>query len=229
MPDWLNMLNKNMKTNHNPHTHNSVSRPMKGLAAILAMLTFITNCALLHATETNFWKDRQKTLQQAEIKLASALPVVPNLTNPHIPASTSFSHLTPTQKELPILQSLSPAYGSVRKILAPTTGTSNRIVLHIQDIHLNPEAQTNIAKTLQQLIDDKKVDLVALEGAFGPIDIHTFKEFPHQEAVQKAADYLFTKEGSLSGPMVLINWIITRPTWPLIKNRLLLLKILKTT
>ena len=44
------------------------------------------------------------------------------------------------------------------------------------------------------------VDLVALEGAFGPIDLKGFHAFPHQETVKKVADR-FLKEGKFSGPL----------------------------
>lgn len=48
-------------------------------------------------------------------------------------------------------------------------------VLLVQDIHMNIEAQTNIATLLQNLIDQKEVELVGVEGAFGPFEFNPFR------------------------------------------------------
>ena len=137
--------------------------------------------------------------------------------------------------------------------IPPGWKPSDPIVIHIQDVHMNREAQENIGKAIQYLIDNLgargwelgsgngmkdnnngngktlehlsstqdvpnhspiAVDsnqppspiphppslLVALEGAFGPIDLSRFREFPNQDAVRKAADYLL-KENKISGPI----------------------------
>jgi len=39
-------------------------------------------------------------------------------------------------------------------------------IIHIQDVHMNHEVQQNIGKSIQLMIDQGKLDLVALEGAF---------------------------------------------------------------
>jgi len=65
---------------------------------------------------------------------------------------------------------------------------------------MNPEAQLNIGKTIQELITQKKVDLVALEGAFGPMDFSWYRHYPYQDSVRAVADYLL-KEKRISGPV----------------------------
>ena len=50
-------------------------------------------------------------------------------------------------------------------------------VILIQDVHMNPEAQTNIATVLQSLIDQKQIGSVAIEGAFGPLLLKPFRDF----------------------------------------------------
>jgi hypothetical protein len=73
-------------------------------------------------------------------------------------------------------------------------------VLHIQDVHENTEAQTNISRTLQSLIDEKRVDLIALEGAVGPVDLAAFQQFSNRAAVRLVADKLLAKN-KISGPI----------------------------
>src|SRR5205807_400566 len=92
-------------------------------------------------------------------------------------------------------------YGTVRKILKPQSPNSkNQTIIHIQDVHMNAEAQKNIGAAIQSLIDQNQVDLIALEGAFAPIDLTAFRAFPHQDTVHKVADYLL-RENKISGPI----------------------------
>ncbi|MBI3012169.1 MAG: hypothetical protein HYY63_00920, partial [Elusimicrobia bacterium] len=105
------------------------------------------------------------------------------------------------EKILPLVSSLN-SFGTLRKITTPATkkgeNTQEKIVLHIQDVHLNPEVQKNIGKSVQELIHSGQVDLVALEGAFEPMDFTRFRNFPHQEAIRKVADYLL-RQNKISG------------------------------
>ncbi len=102
-------------------------------------------------------------------------------------------------------EALPKTLGSVRKITPSTTlragsPTNRKIVIHIQDVHGNSEAQTNIAKAVRELIDQRKIDLVALEGAFGPMNFSWYQHYPHQDSVKAVADYLL-KEKRISGPV----------------------------
>ncbi len=65
---------------------------------------------------------------------------------------------------------------------------------------MNQEAQANIGRAVQELINQKKVDLVALEGAFKPIDLTPFRTFSNQDTIRKVADYLL-RENRISGPI----------------------------
>src|SRR5438045_1877868 len=70
------------------------------------------------------------------------------------------------------------------------------LIIHIQDVHQNKEAQQNISRAIQFLASSIPSSpsnpsmLVALEGAFAPIDISRFRAFEDQNAVHKVADYL---------------------------------------
>ncbi len=136
------------------------------MAGFLSVLLFVTNSVLAHSSESNLWKERNKTRNNVSL----------------------------------LLQSLPQSYGTPRKVVALQDLNAERIVLHIQDVHLNPEAQTNIDKTVQSLIQNGQVDLIALEGAFAPIDLSHFRNFHDQTALHEVVDYLF-RENKISGPI----------------------------
>ncbi len=97
----------------------------------------------------------------------------------------------------PLIRALPEDVGSIRKIISPPH-PNGRIVIHIQDVHRNREAQTNIGKAVEELINQKKIGLVALEGAFGPMDFSWYRAYPHQDAVKAVADYLL-RDNRISG------------------------------
>ncbi len=70
----------------------------------------------------------------------------------------------------------------------------------VQDIHRNADAQRAISTFLSALIDQRQLGLIALEGAFGPVDVGIFQRCPHQNSLRKVADYLL-RENIIQGPM----------------------------
>ena len=174
----------------------------KGIASLLASSLLFTAIAPPFA-QANLWSERRAFLdkkQENPLTLASLpanlLGTDPNL---HCGANWGLSPikpLTPDNEEL--FTALGTLPGAIRKISAPSKNKGQTIVLHIQDVHLNQEAQTNIGSTLEGLLQMDHVNLVALEGAFGPIDLNRFRKFPHQDAIHKVADYLL-KTNKISG------------------------------
>ena len=79
------------------------------------------------------------------------------------------------------------------------TGKNDKLIIHIQDAHCNYEAQTNIAKILENLIKNYSLSLVSVEGADGFIDTSWFKAFPDDEVRKEVATY-FMKKGEITGP-----------------------------
>lgn len=76
---------------------------------------------------------------------------------------------------------------------------SSRLVVLLKDAHCNYDAQHNIARILEVLVRDYKVDLVAVEGAVGFLDYTRLEKLENEIAREKMAD-TFVKKGILSGP-----------------------------
>src|SRR5688572_9018954 len=112
-------------------------------AGILSLVLLAQNTLFAHTSETNFWTNRSESRRDMA-SLPSSLP----LRSADIsPLSQRFS----VQETLP--SPLSPdlsiplSLGSVRKISSPKQKRADRVIIHIQDVHMNTEAQTNIGKT----------------------------------------------------------------------------------
>src|SRR3989338_1469330 len=82
--------------------------------------------------------------------------------------------------------------------ISDTTVRTIPLIIHIQDAHAHPEVQRNIQALLAHLAGAKKIDKVAVEGAFGKVDTHRFDFFRVPEANHAAAEYLL-ELGELTG------------------------------
>src|SRR5205807_123898 len=71
-------------------------------------------------------------------------------------------------------------------------------IIHIQDAHAQPEAQRNIQAILAYLARNKKIQKIALEGAFGKLEPKQFQFFRDPAASQIMADHL-AQMGELTG------------------------------
>src|SRR3989344_1671366 len=130
--------------------------------------------------EASFWKERKASVENTVLaRLPGAdLPRVRGLQGgletvhpvSRLPAQLS-SHL-PQAFSLPF------AYTQFKRASIPTGWKpSDPLIIQIQDVHQNYEAQANIGHAIQELIDRGQADLVALEGAFEPVDVSRFRSF----------------------------------------------------
>ncbi len=77
-------------------------------------------------------------------------------------------------------------------------GEGDRLLVLIQDLHTNPEAQFNLAKMLELLIKDYGMNLICSEGAEKEIDASKISRFPDSEIREKVAK-IFVNSGELTG------------------------------
>lgn len=186
---------------------------IRALSTFLSILIFLQGSVLAYASETNFWKERAQVAALPTGFSPDPAQIFKQIPSPQaqtfssaIPKRLEKSIPEDHQKKLdPVLKALSANYGNVRKI---QIGPKPHTIVHIQDIHQNFEAQTNIGKTVQGLIDKNAVGLIGLEGAFAGIDLNEFRSFPNKEATRILADYLL-RENRVSGP---VHTALTSPS-----------------
>jgi len=80
---------------------------------------------------------------------------------------------------------------------APSDRGQKKLIVHIQDLHTNAEAQLNEASILEILIKDYGLGLVCSEGAEGEVDTSSVSGFPDPEVRKKTAR-LFIDSGELT-------------------------------
>lgn len=191
---------------------NKLSRVVIGT---MGVVYFGTQCLFAYTPESNFWAERRKSRDQRSApSLVASLPQEspgPSLAAQFPSAQSLGPSLSHTivrsvpagflRDHAALFSALSPAHGSIRKVsLPPTSSPSTPVVIHIQDVHMNREAQWNIREVVRSLLQSGQVGLVALEGASQGIRVQPFVDFSNRRAVELAADTLL-KENKISGPI----------------------------
>lgn len=155
-------------------------------AATLGIVLFLNNSVFADSLQINLWSERK-----APTRDFPALPPI---------RKTGLIHSGLPQKYSALLSALPRACASVRGVVLPRGKDAGVVVVHIQDVHMNAEAQSHIGKTVQALIDSRAIGLVALEGAFEPLDFARFRNFPYSDVIESVADY-FLKTDRITGPV----------------------------
>ncbi|MCB4757196.1 MAG: hypothetical protein LHV69_09265, partial [Elusimicrobia bacterium] len=188
---------------------------------IVVLLTSQT--VLGSVAESNIWKDRRAALTSKNSTQAS--PVLASLPAGMGPAgslhSQSLLNQLPTvsgslhnqpkwgdtnsrkfgtlsKKFQNLVESIPLIYGNIQDVYDAGNDAQPAVVL-LQDIHMNPEAQTNIASLLQELIDQKQVGLVGVEGAFTSFDFAPFRAFTDKQ-ITKDVTQSFLDNNLLAAP-----------------------------
>src|SRR5690349_8121830 len=68
-------------------------------------------------------------------------------------------------------------------------------VVLIQDIHMNLEAQNQISRLLQSLIDEGRLARVGIEGAFTELNFSFFRFAKNKSLLAKVAKNIFDQNG----------------------------------
>jgi len=185
---------------------------MRRLSSALAFVYLVTQGFFPHRVEASFWAERRQVVERqrgASVQTTALSLSTPALLAGNLPplektpltalANNVAQSLPEKFKALngDLLSALPLTSGTVRKVSLPKN-PSGLTVVHIQDVHMNLEAQKNIAQAVQSLAGT--VGLVALEGSHETMDLSKFRTFPHHDAVKMVADYLL-KEGKISGPV----------------------------
>ncbi len=159
--------------------------------------------------EASFWEERRSSVEKTAESEPALLAQLPTGNLPRIRPLISRQNIVPDADNLSLPQfiknrlpagfALPLAFANFKRARIPQNWKpGDPLVIHIQDVHQNFEAQENISKSIQELIGKGQADLVALEGAFEAVDVSRFRTFEDPESVHKAADFLM-KEGKVTG------------------------------
>jgi hypothetical protein len=188
---------------------------IKSTGLVLSGVLLATQSLFGYQPEKSFWDQRRQAARRTSPGVLASLPIghrggetlaaqfpSPQLVRSSLTPSVARSLPKPFLKNhADLLTALSPAHGSVRKVsLGKNAGSQGPVVIHIQDVHMNAEAQKNIRETVVALLKSGQVGLVALEGSTEDIALQPFVDFPNRKAVELTADYLL-KENKISGPI----------------------------
>jgi len=153
--------------------------------AVVLCLAIGGQAMLADAAVSSVWSERRRPASPIDsLPLpAASLPKLTPASVKNAPPSFAFVSAIPA------------TFGSIRSLEA---GSAGRSVLLIQDIHLNQEAQANIASAVSALLRAGAVDLIGLEGAAGPLGLETIARAPDAASLSLAADFLL-KQNMVSG------------------------------
>jgi membrane protease YdiL (CAAX protease family) len=184
----------------------------------MCALYFCTSVLFAYAAETNFWTERKKALSTQNnpqhpqyAALSSALPTASSFNLPRIAplagslspvvTATAFKKFGKLPHNLSAIAGAIPlTHANIHEVFAPHKSVSSTPpVVLVQDIHLNPEAQFNIATVLQSLIDHEAIGAIGIEGAFDAVDVQEFRRFEPKHIVKQAMD-VFVENKLLSAP-----------------------------
>jgi hypothetical protein len=181
-----------------------VTRCRRGLSLLLAVL--LARPVPAGVTDGSVWSDRRRAVP-LDTDGAWAVPPVDRV----FPASGSLSADHAPRGARPLVEALAP-FGNVRKI--SWVSDTSPVVIHLHDVHANESAQRNLGRAVAGLLGRAPLDALALEGAFGPVDVERFRRFPDRAAVTVVADHLLA-EGRLAGPVhaVLTSTAPAPPVW----------------
>ncbi|HOW29038.1 MAG TPA: inositol monophosphatase family protein, partial [Elusimicrobiota bacterium] len=201
----------------------SFSSWKKRLAFCVAVLFSHANLFAVSTTEKNFWAHRRQQIEKNKTA-EPPVPVVASLPPTADPAAVlrdlpsvnaqRLNRLTAgmerelaghgdevlSRKVADVARFLPAQFGTIRKVSLPSSIASPKIIVHVQDVHRNSEAQQNIGAALQSLVEQNSVQLVALEGAFQPLRVDRYRDSLSPAALGHTADYLL-RENLISGPI----------------------------
>lgn len=151
---------------------------LRAMAFGMSVAYALTNVVGAHAGEVAFWGERQRSARNLAQKSSQN------------PAQNPFALCS-------IAPSIRP-FGEVRSIY-PSPKPDAPLVIHIQDVHGNFDAQKNIAEIVRTLARDHNVRLVGLEGAVGAFATDEFRPYPDRDVVRRVGSY-FLKKNLIGGP-----------------------------
>ncbi len=175
----------------------------KALSLILAT-SLMTQTAFAARPQLNIWEERQQRTPASPsspepLKLAALpMPMTVSLNEAIVPSPTLLAPVPVSIHSMAVgtsvLRSLAPTIAAANATVQEIhddSGSRQTPVIIVQDIHMNAEAQTNIAAVLDNLMQTHQISAVYVEGAFDRFNFAPFRSFPDAKIRREvAASYL---------------------------------------
>ncbi len=177
-----------------------------------------THVLFAYSPESNLWSERRRASvdrqrKESSLQLASLVsrpgpldslgrwPTVEGtVPSPFVPRTQRLLPKGLTASQVSLLNALPLSAGTLRRVTLPPAGKPVGLVVYIQDVHANLDAQKNIAQAVAALGARDDVGFFALEGAHRALDLERFRAFPGRESVRLVADFLL-RGNKISGPI----------------------------
>jgi len=163
----------------------------KGVACLISVSVLVTDCAFAQDLQMGLWNERRNVMRH-DLAASLQAPLAPLPSSGISPQSLSAE--TPFNA---IIKNLPRWSGDVSGVYQPGS-PPKRVVIEIEDVHLNLEAQRNISLIVQQLSQAGQCPILALEGAFRPLDFSRIRAFGNQTLLRRIEDCLL-REKKISG------------------------------
>jgi len=177
---------------------------LKKVASVITLITFLSTNSIYAAPDSkSIFKNKKIDYQKLSDKNKEAVQKKKAILSGEDTAQSE-SRKKETQKILSShlsdisLIHIPEELGRVVEVYQNPDQDSSRLIVHIQDLHTNPEATLNLAGILEILVKDYNLGLVCSEGADGVVDTSSVSSFPDPEVRKKVAR-LFVDSGELTG------------------------------
>ena len=122
----------------------------------------------------------QETVQSEAAQAEDVGETLPSTTAP-VPKDISHNTISPSEIIIP------EQYGTV---IETHDGTNGKLIVHVQDAHVNYEGQMNLAHIIESLIVDYDLNLILKEGGFTNANFMYLRNYGSLDARKRAAERL---------------------------------------
>ncbi len=158
-------------------------------------LLFLVTSLFSPLAEANLWQDRRAAQDKSRpVQVASAMTIGSQISS-QLPAAVPMSLRKLDALAMPATQSEGTTTAALAAIPQDRilirdvidAGAAAPLVVLIQDVHLNPEAQSNISEALVRLLSVGAVTRVGVEGAFDAFDFSLLDGFSDRKLITGVA------------------------------------------
>jgi len=143
-----------------------------------------------------FWARAVNTLVLSAFLSLTIYP--PSLANASIPTNPQVIHRVGVGLNLPYYPQGIEINKDLARIKKYHKGTNDKLIIHLQDLHVNYKSQKQAAQVIKDLTDKYGINLVLVEGGWGDVGLSELRGYASKDAREKLADE-YLKRGEIAG------------------------------